>query len=74
MNTHNIYFYEEMAKIIPQLSSNTHFSVILLLTEYVFEVIARLFRLLSKTSWHDLGSGIRKKEEPVWTQWSIPLD
>ena len=67
MNTHNIYFYEEMAKIIPQLSSNTQFSLlfILLLTEYVFEVIARLFRLLSKTSWHDLGSGIRKKEEPV---------
>ena len=59
------YFYEEKAKIIPQLSSNTQLLNILLLTEYVFEVIASLFRLLSKTSWHDLGSGIKKKEEPV---------
>ena len=64
MNTHNIYFYEEKAKIIPQLS-NTQFLNILLLTEYVFEVIASLFRLLSKTSLHDLGSGLKKKEEPV---------
>ena len=66
MNTHNIYFYEEMAKIIPQYYHQIlNFSLILLLTEYVFEVIASLFRLHSKTSWHDLGSGIRKKEEPV---------
>ena len=58
MNTRNIYFYEEMAKIIPQYYPQIlNFSLILLLTEYVFEVIASLFRLLSKTSWHDLGSG-----------------
>ena len=38
MSTHNIGFYEEMAKIIFQLSSNTHF-----ICSSVFGILLKFF-------------------------------